>query len=102
MPVKSKSTHIAIGSLILVVALAILGSSIKFNNTFLSTLSFLALALLVGAVGDETLFMLLGQQNPYSMAMVIGYVFAFLVYCFEVIEVEGLQTSESLERVDIT
>jgi hypothetical protein len=94
--------HIVIGSRILVVALAILASSIKLNNAFLSTLSFLALALIVGAVGDGTLFTLLGQQDTYSMAMAIGFVSAFIVYFFEVIEVGRPQTSESFERVDTT
>jgi hypothetical protein len=94
--------HIVTGALILVVALAILSSSIKLNNAVLSTLSLLALALIVGAIGDGTFFMLLGQQNTYSMAMAIGFVSAFIVYFFEVMEVERPQTAENFERVDIT
>jgi hypothetical protein len=94
--------HIVTGALILVVALAILASSIKLNNAVLSTLSLLALALIVGAVGDGTLFTLLGQQNTYSMAMAIGFVSAFIVYFFEVMEVGRPQTAENYERVDIT
>jgi hypothetical protein len=94
--------HIVTGALILVVALAILASSIKLNNAILSTLSLLALALIVGVIGDGTLFMLLGQQNTYSMAMAIGFVSAFVVYFFEVMEVGRSQTAESYEHVDIT
>jgi hypothetical protein len=89
--------HIAIGIMMVIVALAILASSIKLNNAFLSTLSLLALALIVGAVGDGALFMLLGLQNTYSMAMAIGFVLAFIVYFFEVIEVGRPQVSKNFE-----
>jgi len=89
--------HIAIGIMIVIVALAILASSIKLNNAFLSTLSLLALALIVGAVGDGALFMLLGLQYTYSMAMAIGFILAFIVYFFEVIEVGKPQVSKNFE-----
>jgi len=89
--------HVAIGIMIVIVASAILASSIKLNNAFLSTLSLLALALIVGAVGDGVLFMLLGQQNTYSMVMGIGFVLAFMVYFFEVIEVGKPQVSKNFE-----
>lgn len=89
--------HIAIGIVIVIVALAILASSIKLNNAFLSTLSLLALALIVGAVGDGALFMLLGLQNTYSMAMAMSFVLALIVYLFEVIEVGKPQVSKNFE-----
>jgi len=89
--------HVAIGIMIVIVALAILASSIKLNNAFLSTLSLLALALIVGAVGDGALFMLLGLQYTYSMAMAIGFILAFIVYFFEAIEVGKPQVSKNFE-----
>lgn len=89
--------HIVIGIMIVIVALAILASSIKLNNALLSTLSLLALALIAGAVGDGALFMLLGLQSTYAMAMAIGFVLAFIVYFFEVIEVGRPQVPKNFE-----
>jgi len=89
--------HIATGIMIIIVALAMLASSIKLNNAFLSTLSLLALAFIVGAAGDGALFLLLGQQNTYSMTMAIGFVSAFIVYFFEVIEVGRPHVSKNFE-----
>ena len=43
--------------------------------------------------------MLLGQQNTYSMVMAIGFISAFIVYFFEVIEVGRPQVSKNFETI---
>ncbi|MGZ4847250.1 MAG: hypothetical protein ACXV7G_11195 [Halobacteriota archaeon] len=85
--------HIVNGTLILIIALAIVAISITLGNRILPRLSLLALVFVAAAVAAGWQFTVRGQDPISSITMAMSFIAAYTVY-FGVYFVSGRPTSE--------
>lgn len=75
--------HIANGILIFAVALAMLAYLLKQKGTLFSKLSVLAAAFVAIAIAGGLMFLLMGQDNSFSMAMAMSFISVYSIYFYE-------------------
>jgi hypothetical protein len=72
--------HIVNGSLILIIAVGIVGISATLGNNLLPKLAVLALIFVAAAVATGLIFTLQAQDPAFSIAMAMSFISAYTVY----------------------
>jgi glucan phosphoethanolaminetransferase (alkaline phosphatase superfamily) len=83
--------HIVNGFLVIAFALLIIASSIRLKDSFISKLSLLAIVFVVSAIITGFLYVLGGQNDSFSIAMAMSFIFVYTVYFSELYFIRGKQ-----------